>query len=129
MRIQPATVKYPRRGCSSASPMSIADPIAHDLAVELVSAITAIPGVAGLHGGEYGNIALLYPGARIPGLRIHGAAGSERLEVHVVVDLDVAPNLLDLATRVRGAAAPAGFPIDVVLADATSPETCTRSTP
>jgi hypothetical protein len=98
---------------------SVDDPVSHDAARHVETAVLALPGVAGLSSGEFSEIALLYPGARVRGLRLSDPGVVPRLEVHVVVDLRAAGNLHELSERVRAAAAAhVRFPVDVIVADA-----------
>ncbi|KAA8723823.1 hypothetical protein F4V56_02365 [Corynebacterium spheniscorum] len=97
----------------------------------MVAAVRATPGVADLSSGSFGEVALLYPGARIPGLRVSTIGSEEpRLAVHVSVDLGAAagarekPMLADIAEAIRGSVRSVGcteLPIDVVFADAAVP--------
>lgn len=101
----------------------MANPVPAAVAESLVAAVSAVPFVDGPDEGRFGEVALLYPGLRAPGLR--WADG--RLEVHVRVAVDPrdpAP-LSDVARTVRAAAsavlsespeAPA-VPVDVIVAD------------
>lgn len=100
------------------------------------TAALAVPGVAGLHGGRFGEVAILLPGERIEGLRNSrrsiergGDNGGEHgvdsdtelgLEVHVVFDVGSEREVQAVATDVREAVLQAtslGF-VDVVVADA-----------
>lgn len=92
------------------------------------TAALAVPGVAGLHGGRFGEVAILLPGERIEGLRNsrrsveHGGEhGAELgLEIHVVFDVGSEREVQAVATDVREAVLQAtslGF-VDVVVADA-----------
>lgn len=96
------------------------------------TAALAVPGVAGLHGGRFGEVAILLPGERIEGLRNSrhsverggdngGEHGTELgLEVHVVFDVGSEREVQAVATDVREAVLQAtslGF-VDVVVADA-----------
>lgn len=96
------------------------------------TAALAVPGVAGLHGGRFGEVAILLPGERIEGLRNSrrsiergsdngGEHGTELgLEVHVVFDVGSEREVQAVATDVREAvlqASSLGF-VDVVVADA-----------
>ncbi|QYH20277.1 hypothetical protein JKI95_05040 [Corynebacterium aquatimens] len=83
-------------------------------------AALAVPGVAGLHGGRVGEVALLLPGARIEGLRPARRGETLGLEIHVVYDVDSDREIMAVAEDVRSAVAAAGefaF-VDVVVADA-----------
>ncbi|SFG16007.1 hypothetical protein [Corynebacterium spheniscorum] len=107
------------------------DPVPLEQAREIVAAVRATPGVADLSSGSFGEVALLYPGARIPGLRVSTIGSEEpRLAVHVSVDLGAAagarekPMLADIAEAIRGSVRSVGcteLPIDVVFADAAVP--------
>lgn len=68
-------------------------------AMNLVNDILAVPGVASMHRGQFGEIALLFPGQRVPGIR----CSDERVEVHVVAKQD-AGNLHALADAIRSRA-------------------------
>lgn len=96
------------------------DPVERSVAEAVAASVVAVPGVSTLHAGQYGEIALLYPGARVPGLRLVDG----HLEVHVVVDLHTLGTdtpLAKLAEKIRAAAGQhSPFPVDVVLADALS---------
>lgn len=97
------------------------DPVPLSLASEVSASVLAIPGVAGFHSGPYGEVALLYPGARLPGLRLTDG----HLELHVVLDLQALGTntpLSAVARQIRHAAQHhSPFPVDVIFADATSP--------
>ncbi|WP_235922921.1 hypothetical protein [Corynebacterium lizhenjunii] len=88
-------------------------------------AVLAVPGVAELHGGSFGEVALLFPGQRVTGLRPVSARDDSHLEVHVTVAFDPtggsqAPNLQELAADVQRAAAqacPELERVDVIIAD------------
>lgn len=95
------------------------DPVPQDTARRVEAAVRALPGVADLSPGAVAEVALLYPGARVRGLRLSGSGAAPRLEVHVVADLRAAGNLHELSERVRAAAAAhVRFPVDVIVADA-----------
>lgn len=77
---------------------------------ELVAAaVLAVPGVAGLHGGTFGEVATYLPGRRVHGVRFepddaraHGGPG--RVEVHVVVRYPTP--IATVAARIRTRLAP-----------------------
>ena len=88
------------------------------------TAALAVSGVAGLHAGRFGEVAILLPGERIEGLRNsrrsveHGAELG--LEIHVVFDVGSQREVQAVAADVREAVLQAtslGF-VDVVVADA-----------
>ena len=47
--------------------------------------VLAVDGVSGMHSGNVGEVAMLFPGARVAGLRIREGA----LQVHVTADPEV----------------------------------------
>ncbi|WP_394280820.1 hypothetical protein [Corynebacterium sp.] len=65
------------------------------------AAVLAIDGVAAMHPGRYGEVALLYPHERVVGLKPLARDGEEGLEAHVVVDVDAGRNVYDVAEAVR----------------------------
>ena len=88
--------------------MSEADPA--DL---IAAAVTAVPGVAGLHGGMFGEVATYLPGHRVTGIRTNADGVTE---VHVTLTFGAA--VRDTAARVRDAAAGvAGGVVDVTVED------------
>lgn len=87
------------------------------------NAALAVPGVAGLHGGHFGEVALLLPGTRIEGLRASRRADlpqARGLEVNIIFDVSSARNVHEVAADVRSAIqqVTAFDFIDVVVADA-----------
>jgi hypothetical protein len=77
--------------------------------------VGAVPGVAALHGGSYGDIATYLPGRRLVGVRI-GRQG-EPVEVAVVLGLE--RTIPAVVADVRGAVAAVcgDRPVDVTVAD------------
>jgi uncharacterized alkaline shock family protein YloU len=97
------------------APAEAGDPV-----VERVAAVVAaVPGVASLHGGPFGDVATYLPGRRVTGVRL--TARGDRVEVHVVAEY--LPRLPDLAERVRMAVR-AVLPcrVDVTIEDIRVPE-------
>ena len=101
----------------------MSDPIPRNVADTLAAGLCGLPGVAGLHPGRFGEVALLYPRHRVPGIRLAG----DRVEVHLVADLSAGRPLAELADAARDlttaaltATSAAGLPVDVHVADATS---------
>lgn len=82
---------------------------------EIAAAVIGVPGVAGLHGGMFGEIATYLPGRRVAGVR----DADTRIEVHLTLYWQ-AP-LRDTADAVREtvAALPAaaGRPVHIVVHD------------
>jgi len=92
-----------------AAPTAAAVP---DPADVLAAAVLAVDGVAGLHGGMFGEVGTYLPGRRVAGVALHDAGA----EVHIAVRFGVDVQLV--ATAVRAAAAPlVGGPVDVVIED------------
>lgn len=83
-------------------------------------AAIAVPGVAGLHGGRVGEVALLLSGERIEGLRPAHRGEVTGLEIHIVFDLSSNREIPAVADEVRDAVVSAtSLPfVDVVVADA-----------
>ncbi|MBZ8177700.1 hypothetical protein GP475_02275 [Corynebacterium poyangense] len=91
-----------------------------DVAEKLAADITAIDGVADMHAGNFGEVALYYPRTRVRGLR-QTTGDNPRFEVHIVADLSRPLDLYDVAERVRQVASAAqSLPVDVTIADATA---------
>lgn len=97
-----------------------------DRAQAVADAVQALPFVAGLDGGRFGEVAMLFPRQRIVGL--HEVDGGARLEVRVTIRADVTGNPQPLQRSlddVRSAAVRAlgpdaeGRAVDVILADVT----------
>lgn len=98
---------------ASAAATAIGEHVRRQPDPEILAALAgALPEVAALHGGAWGEIATYLPGPRrVTGIRLLG----DRVEVHIV-----ARSLpLDAAAAVRRCLLPlaAGQPIDVVVAD------------
>ncbi len=93
-------------------------------AVEVAAAVVAeVPGVAGLHAGEFGEVATYLPNRKVIGIR--QTADSARTEVHIVVHLDAPVH--QTAARVRAAlAAVVGGAVDVIVEDVVEPQTGAR---
>lgn len=97
--------------------MSSVETIEYPDAANIAARVEAVAGVAGLSGGHFGEVALLFPGHRVPGLRLDR---SGHLQVHLIADLDSVTDLHALADAVRAAIAAdiTATPIDVIIADA-----------
>lgn len=80
-------------------------PPALDLAVaqKLSDAVCSLHGVAGMYSGDYGELALLLPGGKVPGLR---TPLSEELhvEIYPVVDVSTVVSLPELGTAIQATA-------------------------
>ncbi len=94
-------------------------------AQELATRITNIPGVAGLHSGQFGEYALLFAGGRVAGLDIDRSGDEPRLGVAIIADGNTAKDLNQLAQQVQQVVSDAtGAIVDVKVADIelTNPE-------
>ena len=80
-------------------------------AARIAAAVLAVPGVADLHGGRFGEIAALDPPRRIAGVRVR----EQDVTMAVTAYFPVAA--ADLAAAVRAAAGVTGRAVHVVLAD------------
>lgn len=87
-----------------------------DLARSIAEAVAAVPGVAGLHPGFGVEVATLFSGGKVIGLRL----GGERVELYITAgsaDLQtVAHDAARAAARVLAAVGDRR-PVDVVVAD------------
>ncbi len=99
------------------------DILSAEHAGKLAGAITSIPGITGLHEGDFGEVALLYPHRRVKGLRLVGMP-AHTLEVHAIADLPAllsptAPgNFSELADQVRAVVEKhLSIVVDVIFAD------------
>lgn len=95
----------------------------------VADAVLAVPTVDGFDSGRHGEVALLYPGLRVPGLRWAGG----RLELHLRALFDPEdPVPLALTSEVARAAANDAlggrFPIDVIVADVARAAQTTQTT-
>lgn len=78
----------------------------------IAAAVLAVPGVAGLHAGMFGEVATYLPGRRVTGVRV----ASDVVEVHVSVVID-AP-IPATAGAIRRAVAPLSpLPVNVTVED------------
>ncbi|MDH6680916.1 putative alkaline shock family protein YloU [Rhodococcus sp. LBL1] len=86
-------------------------------------AALAVPGVTGLHGGEFGAVATYLPGRRVTGIRID----DESCSVHVTVRYPA--DLFATAERIRAAVRTVvEVPVDVTIEDLTEYTDPTDST-
>lgn len=72
-------------------------PAPQDLAERVTDAVLAVPGVAAMHGGTFGEVATYLPGRRVTGVTINETACS----IHVCVRYPA--NVIDTAELVRTA--------------------------
>lgn len=94
----------------STHPGAAQDP--SELADLVAAAALSVPGVAGLHGGTFGESATYLPGRRVTGVRL----GQEITEVHLTLVYGVP--VLETAERVRTAVGPlVSTPIEISIED------------
>lgn len=100
------------------------DPVEHepDPADLVAAAVLAVDGVAGLHGGTFGEVASYLPGRRVEGIRLT----DEITEVHLVLQWG-AP-VLATADAVRAVVAPlVRTPVDITVQDVVGPDAGNRA--
>lgn len=88
------------------------DQVAGASAEQVVAATLAVPGVAGMHSGPFGEVATYLPGHRIGGVRLT----PEVTEVHVVLQWGAA--IQPTAAAIRRAVGPlVNTPVAVTIED------------
>lgn len=81
---------------------------------DAVAAITrAVPGVADLHPGMFGEIGTYLPGRRVAGVRV----GDDAIDIHITVWDGVAVRDTAAAVRAAVAAVRPGTPVNVTVED------------
>ncbi|MDK8305519.1 hypothetical protein QP866_02085 [Corynebacterium imitans] len=95
-------------------------PITLEVGEAVRDSALGVPGVADLHRGRVGEVALLLPNARIDGLRQAYRDGERGIEIHIVFDTASRRDIQSVAADVRSAVLGASdLPfVDVVVADA-----------
>lgn len=64
------------------------DSLSFQHARRIVEELCAIPGIAGMYGGRFGEIALYFPFERVRGLRLScDPIVGEGIEVHLIADI------------------------------------------
>jgi hypothetical protein len=95
------------------------EPVDRPLPERVAAAVLGHPAVARLDGGPFGSVASYLPGRRVVGVRAGDGAGSEPVEVAVVVRWPAGSPLPalagEIAALVRGVAGER--PVDVTVAD------------
>lgn len=97
-----------------------ASPAGEDVADRVAAAVTAVPGVAFLHGGVFGEIGTYLPGRRVAGVAVRDDA----TEVHIAVTTDAVVRETADAVR-RAVRAIVDKPVDVLVQDVVPPEQAT----
>ena len=104
----------------STAPLPPAPP-GQEPAEAVAQAVLAVPGVARLHQGAFGEVGTYLPGRRVPGVRIR----PDGVEVHVVVERALLDQLVPLprvAERIhRAVAARVPGPVHVSIEDLAEP--------
>ena len=86
----------------------------NEQADRIAAATLAVPGVAGLHAGMFGEVATYLPGRRVTGVRI----GADAVEVHVSVVVDDDVPIRATARAIQRAVAPlTALPVNVTVED------------
>lgn len=91
------------------------------IATSIAESVTDLRGVAKLSPGRFGEVALLFPGERVHGIRRPSPQDDTHLELHIVVDVSAGVPLAELgdATRTTVRATwPVVRRVDVVFDDA-----------
>ena len=70
----------------------------------IAEAVQKLNGVAGLDGGRYGSVNLLFPGERVSGMRRPDPRDDRHLQINVRVDISAQPDLYRLAEEIRSTA-------------------------
>ncbi|UOZ04887.1 hypothetical protein [Amycolatopsis sp. WQ 127309] len=83
----------------------------------IAAAVTALPSVAGLHSGRFGEIATLLPGRRVPGVRARPD------EITIGVTGRYPATVAEIGAAVRAAVGPADRPVHVRIGDMAPPAT------
>ena len=99
-------------GPQAVPPRPAAAPVPREPADLVAAVVRAVPGVADLHPGMFGEVGTYLPGRRVPGVRL----GDTGTDVHVTVYFDA--HVRDVATQIRRAVAVAvGGPVNVTVED------------
>ncbi|OFK60539.1 MULTISPECIES: hypothetical protein [unclassified Corynebacterium] len=91
------------------------------IATSIAAAVTDLRGVAKLSPGRFGEVALLFPGERVHGIRRPNPQDDTHLELHIVVDVSAGVPLAELGDVTRTTVRttwPAVRRVDVVFDDA-----------
>ena len=70
----------------------------------IAEAVQKLSGVAGLDGGPYGSVSLLFPGERVNGMRRPNPRDGRHLQINILVDISAQPDLYRLAEEIRSTA-------------------------
>jgi len=98
-----------------------------DLAVSVADAVLAVPGVAALHPGFGVEVATLFSGGKVVGVRLSG----ETVQIYLTADrVPLRPVAEEAATAAGRVLAAAGDPrpVEIVVADVTTDAVIRRTT-
>lgn len=110
----PGPVEAPEPLPVTSVPVTPVTPVVEvSVADRIAAAVLACPLVAGLHGGQFGEVATYLPGRRVPGVRL----SATEVAVHLVGRYP-AP-VAEIDQQVRAAVAPflAGLPLMITIED------------
>lgn len=74
------------------------------IARTISTAVTEVPGVAGISPGIFGRIGTFGVGDVVPGVAVSIQNGALNLEIHVIASLPIVTDLPELAERIRESA-------------------------
>lgn len=84
----------------------------------VAAAVLAVPFVAGLHGGRFGEVATYLPGRRITGVRL----GAGTLDLHVTARYPATVEQIDVSVRAAvSALLPTPTVVSIVVEDVVEP--------
>jgi len=93
--------------------MTADTPTPVELADRIAAAVRAVPGVADLHPGMFGEVGTYLPGRRVPGVRIKDGA----VEVHLSVVFNASVQKAAAAVRSAVNAQLPGATVDIIVED------------
>jgi|SRR4051812_4077269 hypothetical protein len=93
-----------------------ATPVPQEPADRLAAAVLAVPGVAALHPGMFGEVGTYLPGRRIAGVRI----GDHAVDVHLVVVFGMSVRETAAAVRTVVSGLHPGVAVNVTVEDVAS---------
>lgn len=94
--------------------------LSREAAQSIVEAVQAVPGIAAMHSGRFGEVSLLFTQERIAGLRFNR---DDNLEVHVTAETgehnlhDVAEQVRETASKVLASESLSSTKVDVFVGD------------
>lgn len=114
----------PTAGVHVVPPRPAVGPVALEPADLIAAVVRAVPGVADLHPGMFGEVGTYLPGRRVPGVRLSDTG----TDVHVTVFFNA--SVRDVAAQIRRVVALAvGSPVNVTVEDVVPRKEHTGSRP